>query len=217
MGNAVEGEAAGPEYQKINTVWKRHPTTNRVLVGNYSTPELEYLAQTQWWWWEKVDGTNIRLHWNGWDRWLIGGKSNNAQIPGPLHEYLVSILPDIDASRDQFDGPATVYGEGYGAGIQKGGAYSDTPKFAVFDVLIEDWWLNWDNVTSISEKLGFETVPFLGQTTLMEAVRIVREDEGVSAYGEQVVREGLVGRPRVELHTRTGKRIIVKVKRKDYI
>ena len=48
------------EYHKIQTVFKRDPETNHrtLLEGQYSMPEFEYLANNQWVFTEKIDGTN---------------------------------------------------------------------------------------------------------------------------------------------------------------
>ena len=54
----------GPEYPKIQTLFKRDDR-NVIIEGDWSVPEFAYLADKPWRWTEKVDGTNIRLHWDG--------------------------------------------------------------------------------------------------------------------------------------------------------
>lgn len=225
MANVIKGEAAGPTYPKINSLWKRHPQTKRIMRGQYAMPELELLADVQWWWYEKIDGTNIRLHWDG-ERVLIGGRTNNAQIPATLYGWLADNIPAPEVWAEQFDGPVTVYGEGFGAGIQSGAAYGD-PRFIVFDVRVHDevwhdgrlpgggWWLRWEDVEGVAENLGFDTVPFLGTATIERAEYNVMEDK-IESRWPNVLPEGIVGRPKVELHTRRGERILVKIKRVDY-
>lgn len=211
----IQGEAAGPQYQKINTVWKRNRDTGKVILGEYAMEELEYLQHNRWWWWEKIDGTNIRLHWDG-ERVLIGGRTDNAQIPAPLHAWLVENIPAPTVWATLFDGPVTVYGEGFGAGIQSvGRAYQPLQSFIVFDVRIEDWWLKWEDVCEIAVALNFPVVPFLGELSLNQAVDVVATGRLESAW-PGVNPEGIVGRPRVPLFTRRGSRLIVKVKGVDY-
>ena len=55
----------------------------------------------------------------------------------------------------------TLYGEGYGATIQKGGGnyISDGVNFALFDVLIDNWWLKDPDVYGIAAALEIQTVP----------------------------------------------------------
>ena len=84
----------GPTYPKIDTVFKRDAARRFIIIpGDYSTPEFEYLADTPWGWTEKVDGTNIRLHWDG-SEVTIGGRTDNAQVPSPLVANLRPLLPE---------------------------------------------------------------------------------------------------------------------------
>ena len=220
MAEMIAGAAAGPEYPKINGIWKR-TDRGKVIIGEYATPELHFLRHSQWFWTEKIDGTNIRLHWDG-DRLLIGGKSDSAQIPAPLYEYLQAF---VACPWDDFDGPITVYGEGFGAGIQSGGQYGSEQRFIVFDVFIHDdatpyggWWLAQNQVEAVATGLGLPTVSYMGTTYNLElAEEIVRGDQAgfVSAF-DGVEPEGIVGRPAVPMFDRRGNRIMVKIKRKDY-
>lgn len=45
------------EYPKIQTVWKRDDR-GKIIVGEFATPEIEFLSRCDWEWTEKVDGTN---------------------------------------------------------------------------------------------------------------------------------------------------------------
>ena len=108
-----------------------------------------------------------------------------------------------------------LYGEGYGAKIQKGGGnYSAVPKFVLFDVKIGDWYLQREDVEDIAKKLGVDIVPIVGQGTLIEAIELVRKGQK-STWGDFTA-EGLVLRPATELKTRRGDRIITKIKHKDF-
>ena len=68
------------EYHKIQTVFKRDPDNNfkTLLMGEYSLPEFEYLKDNKWVFTEKVDGTNIRVIWDGKDI-FFKGKTDKAQ------------------------------------------------------------------------------------------------------------------------------------------
>lgn len=77
------------EYHKIQTVFKREQEKpNRILEGEYSDPAFEFLRQNRWMFTEKVDGTNIRVMWDGTNV-VFGGKTDNAQIPAFLLQRLV--------------------------------------------------------------------------------------------------------------------------------
>lgn len=215
----------GPEYIKIQTVFKR--TERGVIVpGEWSLPEFGYLADLQWTWTEKVDGTNIRLHWDG-SRVTIGGRTDNAQVPAKLTAALAAYVDPV-IWRTVFDegGDVTVYGEGYGPGIQKGGNYRDDQMVVIFDVKVGDWWLRREDVQDVADKLGLEVVPPAGAATLTDTVGTVRqvaEGDGIfrsllaSRHEKTFDRaEGLVGRPVVDLFDRRGDRIVTKIKVKDF-
>ena len=68
------------EYHKIQTIFKRNEANHHIIEGEYSLPEFEYLKNNEWVFTEKVDGTNIRVMWNG-ESVVFGGKTDDASIP----------------------------------------------------------------------------------------------------------------------------------------
>ena len=110
----------------------------------------------------------------------------------------------------------TLYGEGYGARIQKGGGnyVPDGVDFILFDVRIMKLWLQRSNVEDIAAKLEIVTVPVVGKGTLFEATDIARNGFQ-SLIGTQSA-EGLVMKPVVDLYDCRGHRIIAKIKHKDF-
>ncbi|MDY0094420.1 MAG: RNA ligase family protein [Candidatus Vecturithrix sp.] len=203
-------------YHKIQTVFLRDPATHyaTVLEGQYATPEFEYLKQNIWMFTEKVDGTNIRVQWNR-ESVEFAGKTDRADIPTCLREKLQEMFaPEVFLP---WEAPAlTLYGEGYGARIQKGGG-TDIPdgrSFILFDVMIDGLWLERQNVEDIAHQLGIQVVPLIGQGTLCEAVELVKR--GYPSQLRCTPPEGLVMRPEVELRDRRGERIITKIKMKDF-
>ncbi|RYG28098.1 hypothetical protein EON81_29105 [bacterium] len=127
------------EYHKIQTVFKRD-LANRsktLLLGEYSLPEFQFLKDCPWVFTEKVDGTNIRIIIED-GRVRFGGKTDNAQIPAFLVERLRSIFePQNALLQEIFPAGACLYGEGYGARIQKHGAnYGPGQDFVLFDVKV---------------------------------------------------------------------------------
>lgn len=205
-------------YHKIQTLWLRDPETKfRTLIeGAWATPEFEYLRNCQWSMTEKVDGTNIRVMWDG-HTVTFGGKTDTAQIPATLINRL-NILFDHERFAAAFDeGPVCLYGEGYGAGIQKGGGnYRSDQSFVLFDVRCGDWWLRRDDVYDVASKLGTEipVVPRVGVTDLPGVVAFVRD--GFNSRWGDFKAEGVVVRPMIELFTRSGARVIGKLKYKDF-
>ncbi|MFA5031179.1 MAG: RNA ligase family protein [Patescibacteria group bacterium] len=205
------------EYHKINSIYKRDEATkyHSFLEGQFSTPELEFLANNQWQWTEKVDGTNIRVMWNGKDV-RFGGKTDNASIPAPLVERLISLFPAAKFQDNYAECESLcLYGEGYGGKIQNGGCYGAV-DFVLFDVKIGEWWLYRDGVEDVARKLGVSVVPIVGQGTLLEAVEVTRK--GMKSCWGEFPAEGIVARPLgCELRDRRGARIITKIKHKDFV
>ena len=112
----------------------------------------------------------------------------------------------------------TIYGEGYGAGIQKcGGNYQLEQKLIGFDVKVGDIYLLRENRDEIFNKMNCPIVPFVGQFTIDEAIEYVKKGF-ISNISEnrEFLAEGLVCRTPMGLKTRRGERIIFKVKTCDW-
>lgn len=206
------------KYHKIPGPFRREEAKpHRIIEGAWTSPELEYLADTEWVFTEKVDGTNIRVVWDG-HRVTFGGRTDNAQIPAKLVDALNDLFGG-DVNEQVFEQvfgetPVVLYGEGYGAGIQSGGKYRNDQSFVLFDVLVGEWWLRRLDVEDVAAKFSLDVVPEVLTGTLRQAIAMVRT--GVLSEWGDFEAEGLVGRPAVELFDRKGSRIIVKVKRADF-
>lgn len=202
------------EYHKIQTIFKRDPETNnkKLLLGQYSLPELEYLAGNIWTFTEKVDGTNILVMLDA-GRVAFGGKTDNASIPAKLVSRLESLFDAERLATVFADGQACLYGEGYGAGIQSGGNYRPDQDFVLFDVKVGEWWLKREDVEDVAGKLGLDVVPIVGQGTLHDMIALV--SSGFQSKWHGAKPEGIVARPLTELRTRAGERVITKLKHKD--
>ena len=205
-------------YHKIQTVFKRNPETKfkTLLMGEYSLPEFEYLKNNKWVFTEKVDGTNIRVMFQD-GKITFGGKTDRAQIPNQLVNKLnEKILPLLNKFIEIFNNTEVcLYGEGYGAKIQKGGGnYRIDQDFVLFDIKAGSLWLKREDVEDIAKKLNLDVVPVIGEGTLNDLTEYVKT--GFTSRWGNFMAEGIVARPKVELLTRNGKRIITKLKYKDF-
>lgn len=206
------------EYNKIYSPFVRDTVSNKLIRGEWSRPEFDYLQEKIWHGTEKIDGTNIRIMWNGTDV-TIGGKTDNAQLPSDLVKVLEQQFMTI-TQRQKFaekfaDKQVCFYGEGYGAGIQKGGGnYRKDKSFVLFDVMINGAWLNMGSVKGIAEVFGVDLVPTVISGPLSDLISFV-EAKPTSTYGTFEM-EGIVARPEVVLLTAYGDRIITKIKVKDF-
>jgi len=204
------------EYHKIQSLFKRDEKTHKFIVGEYSLPEFYYLRDNEWTMTEKIDGTNIRIGWIPEIGKKFGGRTDNAQTPSFLLEKLQNLFPDKLLSDVFPSTEVTLYGEGYGAKIQKGGGnyIPDGCDFILFDVMIGDWWLERENVEDIARKLHINVVPIIMKGTIKEAILAIRDGVG-STFGDFLA-EGMVLKPTTELFTRNGKRIVTKIKHRDF-
>ena len=154
---------------------------------------------------------------------LGGVRTDEAQLPAALLIRLRDLFPPsklLTAFPPEEGKPTRVclYGEGYGRGIQSMGRLyrPDGADFALFDVLVGDWWLKWDAVTDVALKLGCTRVPDLGVFPSLLAV-VSRVKAGiVSAIAHGYQAEGVVVCPLVDLRTRAGERVMGKLKAKDF-
>jgi len=202
------------EYHKIQSVFKRNEKTKE-FTKDYSLPEFEYLKSNLWYVTEKIDGTNVRIIWENGEI-KFRGKTDNAQILTALLEKIQQIFPKEKMQEIFPEGKVILYGEGFGAKIQSGGKYiKEGVDFILFDVLIDTWWLNRDSVEDIANKLGVKIVKLIGEGTLNDAVEMAKK--GFNSEFGDFIAEGIVLKPKIQLFSRRGERIITKVKYKDFI
>ena len=205
------------EYHKIQTMFKRDMQNNgkKLLEGQWTLPEFEYLANNVWVFTEKVDGTNIRIMFKD-GAITFGGKTDNASIPALLFTRLNErFLPLTNKMSEVFDGDVCLYGEGYGAKIQKGGDnYLPYQDFVLFDIKIGPWWLQRKDIEEIALEFDLPVVPVIGKGTLQDAIATVRK--GFASVWGDFLAEGIVAKPEIELNTRSGQRIITKIKTRDF-
>ena len=223
---------------------KNSPTYNCILpFEELSVPEFELLRKynVKWEATEKVDGECTSIHLipniaggtaneNGVEfdydyMVVVHGKTDNANMR-PDEVKLLQEIGDVEKLIEVFsyggnkpESECIIFGETYGKGMQKpGGRYcKDRLKFICFDIKIGETWLKRDAVEDICKKLNIDVVPYLGEMTLDEAIAKVKtgflsqvsEDPTLEA-------EGVVLRAPLGILDRMGRRIITKVKTKDF-
>ncbi len=225
------------EYPKIETLFNRKTEGRKkghVIEGEFRLKEFTMIDE--WYSTEKIHGTNTRVEINpgSLSRPRFKGRTANSQIPAVLVEYLQNTFHYDSVSRtfpdfvDATEGQITLYGEGYGAKIQEGGNYRKDASFRLFDVFVADeehpmggWWLEPENVTDIADKLEISTAPVLGIMQTDEIIEVVKSkptslvsfiDDG----NEDYIMEGVVARTKPLLFTRRGRRLMWKLKARDF-
>lgn len=214
------------EYPKTENLYasngEQGKTYKRGPEFGFKAPGVEQISR--WLVTEKVDGTNMRVIFEpAAERVVtIAGRSDRAQIPPDLLRYMEETFTEAKLfeafADDEGIGPsrAVLFGEGFGPGIQKAGSsYGGSKRFILFDVLVGDWWLNWENVVDVARKLDIPTVPVLAKdVTLEQAKTFIAQSELLPAGSEHI--EGIVVRTDPYLFDGRGKRVMFKHKVRDY-
>lgn len=227
-------------YPKIEGLFKRKDGSKELDINEYRNPCFEYLGCTEWIATEKIDGTNVCVEWDGHE-FHFWGHTEKATLHDELLTYLERIFDDVMEEKvEELFGEKCVnfYGEGYGAGIQKGSGYSDEKKFILFDIYKPETgnWMNFYDMQDIGEKLGLEVVPtvdvlgirdddpdyniefgakLIGDAFLPSIIYVLDDHKTRVGKKEQNI-EGIVLRPKYELKDNRGQRIICKIKCSDF-
>jgi hypothetical protein len=215
-------------YPKIETLYVRDKDTFTV-TSELRLPEFGLVKH--WHVTEKVDGTNVIVTYrpSAFDDHSVRftGRNGSSELPGPLKAFMEKnvTLDALDRLFDADGREVTLFGEGYGPGIQKGGGnYRSDVSFRLFDVNVGNefcpgLWLNWDSVSDIAQKLGVDTVPVLSTVaSLGEVTQLVHtfSRTAVEDGGKGLTHEGVVARTDPYLLTRYGTRLMFKLKGSDY-
>jgi len=208
------------EYHKIETLFKRDMEgTKKLIEGNFRNECVEYLKDNQWIFTEKIDGINVRIHWDG-HKVAFGGRTANAQIPIPLMERLQELFQNSETEQlfeEKFgENEVVFFGEGYGGKIQKGSLYKTNQDFILFDILVGETFLDRKNVEALGIAFGLDIVPIILTGTLNEAIAYVKTNPKSTISEEEKESEGVVGTPIARLTDFRGNRIIVKIKVTDF-
>ena len=206
-----------PKYPKINTLFKRETEKPcRIILGEYALEEYPNIKY--WQVQEKVDGVNVRINFDC-GQVEIGGKNDNTQLSSDLLFELRRLFT-VEKMKKQFpyvpfDSSVTLYGEGYGAGIQKGANYRPKPGFILFDVLIDNLWLKRVDCVKIADALSLPIVPLIvNWMTLSEIIEFVRSKPNSHCSLIKQPMEGIVAK--TDLLLRNGERVWFKLKVSDF-
>lgn len=206
------------EYHKIETLFERDEKTKKLIEGKYHNKTVEFLKDLRWQFTEKIDGTNIRIYWDG-HRVSFYGRTDKAEIPAKLLNRLNELF-NGEVNEQLFEQKfgeteVVLVGEGYGAKIQGcGSLYRQDQDFILFDVMIAENWQSRESVEDIASYFNIDTVPIVLEGRIQEAVDYVKT-KPKSKIGI-ANSEGIVGRPVVEMQDRCGNRVIVKIKVRDF-
>ena len=209
------------EYTKIETIYERDiDGTKKLIEGKFRNETVEFLKDNRWYGTEKIDGTNIGIIWNG-HKVSYQGRTERAQIPAHLMNKLIELFGGT-VNEELFEQKfgemqVVLFGEGYGAKIQNGGNYRSDVSFILFDVYLpeQNLWLKRDAIEDIAKAFNIDAVPIVCEGNLDGAVEFVK-GKPKSTIGTADM-EGIVCKPQVDMLDRMGRRLIVKIKARDFV
>lgn len=207
------------EYHKIETVFERDNKTKKLIEGKFRNSTIEYLKDNVWSFTEKVDGTNIRIYYDGHNV-TFGGRTDNADIPKHLLDRLNELFGgeiNTQLFEQKFgEKEVILFGEGYGIKIQNGGGYRNDVDFILFDVMINGNYQSRETVEEIADYFNIDVVPIVLEGTIEDGINYVKTHRESIVAQNVALLEGLVGRTKIETQDRTGHRNIIKIKYKDF-
>ena len=214
------------EYCKINTLFMRDEN-NVIIPEEYTEDIFGALENCLWECTEKIDGTNMRVELvkeaDGW-KMAFGGRTDRAVIPplllARMHELFDGVDWDEVFPAINTDVPVTIYGEGYGTKIQGCGSryIPDGVDFILFDVKVGNLWLQRCACEDIAEEIHVSIVPFIDYMTIPDAIKFVRKGFTSTISADKTLpAEGLVLKAPGGILDRRGRRIITKIKTKDFL
>lgn len=219
-------------YPSIETVFARDAATHKLDFGAIRAPETKCV--NGWTVSEKIDGTNVRAIVT-LEGITIKGRTDKADLPPgledavratlPTHAELVAFFTEYRGKELPAEWSVTFYGEGYGAGIQKGGDYSHVKRFRVFDLMLGASWIDDADMRAICHRLNIPVAPFLGF-----ANHIPKTEADLNAFytssgsfvalqdsGRPGVRpEGIVAKPVHVLLDKYGNRVMWKLTYREF-
>lgn len=183
----------------------------------YRSSLLAYLAESPWTYTRKVDGANLRVQWNG-EQALWNGKSDKFQCGADLTDYMNNtFLEEIFEEKFGRDKAVTLFGEHMGPKVQGNELGLEKDEFVLYDVNINGTWLSKEDVVNIAEYFGIRTVyNFMPNSVDTVRPRPLRELIVDCAGGAFSDWEGIIATPLVEMRDQAGRRVIVKIKNRDY-
>ncbi len=179
---------------------------------------------------EKIDGTNIRIiltkpDEEGNREILIGSRKLILNKEDKGSRQYLDCLKEVNLNKikeyfEEIKSTVVIYGEGYGAGVQRGGIYAKDKNYRVFDIRIGLAYQDFEYVKKVCIDNQLNIVPIFSnvdEITYQECLESLRHFDGTLINeGCGGVPEGLVYKFEPVLLNKYGERLIFKIKRKDF-
>ena len=210
-------------YHKIPSLWKRDENgeftekyTSQLVRTVFKSDIIMVVL-------EKIDGTNVRVYWDGYD-FSFWGRKGKSEMPESLIKKLESIFDNetMEALFEQIFGKneVIIFGEGIGKKISGGRYYNGDYDLIVFDVMVNGRYVNYLAFVDIVATIGLKDAPILETIDDVDSlIKLIKDYDGEipSKLNENYPAEGYVVKPlNLNLYDNRGERCIVKIKQKDY-
>ena len=213
------------EYPKLKNLHKRDPADNKVI--DEFTDEIfspEQLGNAGWTWREKMDGTNLRIIWDG-HRAEYRGRTDRAQFSDGQTMFLDEKIksPAFEELLEQTFGntEAVLFGELIGNKLQGNPHKVDGYEIRVYDAFVAGWWLLPASVDELASDLGLGSAEIIVVAPIGHMHRVMKNIASITEAFEGEAEpleylEGIVGTaPGGVLH-RSGAILRVKLKLENY-
>jgi len=165
-----------------------------------------------------LDGENGRIYWNG-EQALWSGKTNKFVPQKEYYDFIESHFLE-ERFEEVFgrDKEVYIFGEFMGPKVQGNELGLKEKIFIIYDIQIGNIWLEENSIREIADKFQVTTCyDYLEDKQCSCDQKTLDDWIGSVAGGEFNKWEGVVIEPVGQLRDRSGKRIICKVKNKDYL
>jgi len=212
------------KYEKFSSPFKKDEKF-------MNTEELsQQLPKGKWILTEKIDGTNIRIILTKPDEEgeriiHIGSRKLILNPSDKGSKVYLDCLEDVNLNKikeyfKDVNSIVVIYGEGYGAGVQKGGIYSSKKRFRVFDIRIGKAYQDFNYVQKVCVDNQMNLVPIFGDVDTIHFNGCI---EDLKNFNNTLIKEGVGGKPEGLVYkfepvllNKYGERLIFKSKFKDY-
>lgn len=205
-------------YPKIDTLFDRGEDFN-VDLNRFRRPEFAFIGD--WLVMEKLDGANISIYADR-DGTKWRGRTSKANFIPDITNHLNLLVESwhdplqAKIAEHKLDS-LEIFGEVYGPKVQAGGIYSTEIKTKFYDIRVnQNLWLDHATLLKYALELGFG-VPQTGFADLNKIIYDVSHGfETFEKGGTGGIAEGLIAKTEVPLYNNAGKRLIWKLKHKDF-
>ncbi len=212
------------KYSKFNSPFKKD---EKYL----NTNELsQYFPKGRWIKTEKVDGTNIRIILTKQDEEgnreiFVGSRKLILEEKDKGSQTYFHCIKDVNLHKikeyfKDVNSTVIIYGEGYGAGVQKGGIYSKEKNYRVFDIRIGEAYQDFEFVKKVCIDNQLNLIPVM---TEVEEITYEECLNSLENFTHTLLNEGDGGQPEGFVYkfepvllNKYGERLIFKVKHKDF-